>query len=81
MQEFVKAQYSACTTAVTSRFVTLAPDSQNGQRAALSVIRPLLYDGSLFTIVRFLTLYPPLHAQARVDLHPVTRPTSDSCGS
>eukprot|EP01043_Picozoa_sp_COSAG02_P071675 COSAG02_NODE_13199_length_1428_cov_1.540256_2_plen_263_part_01 len=52
VRECVKTQYSARTNAVSSRFVTLTPDGQNGQRASLSVVRPLLYDGSLLTIVR-----------------------------
>ena len=52
VRECVKTQYGARTTAVSSRFVTLAPVGQNGQRAPLSVVRPLLYDGSLLTIVR-----------------------------
>lgn len=52
VRECVRAQYGARTTTVSSRFVTLASDGQNGQRAPLSVVRPLLYDGSLLTIVR-----------------------------
>lgn len=50
VRECVRAQYGARTTTVSSRFVTLASDGQNGQRAPLSVVRPLLYDGSLLTI-------------------------------
>ena len=52
VRECVRAQYGARTTTVSSRFVTLAPDGQKDQLATLSVVRPLLYDGSLLTIVR-----------------------------
>ena len=40
----VRAQYGARTNAVTSRFVTLALDGQNGgQSPPIGVVRPLLY--------------------------------------
>jgi hypothetical protein len=64
VRECVKTQYGARTTAVSSRFVTLAPDGHNGQRAPLSVVRPLLYDGSLLTIVRV----PDFHSSSRFGL-------------
>jgi hypothetical protein len=62
----VRAQYGARTNAVTSRFVTLALDGQNGgQSPPIGVVRPLLYDGSLLTIVRHPAPLPHAERIAR----------------